>query len=153
MTPTRACCAPTPAASGAGSRTGWSSRPRSASIRPYDTWSSSSLGGTPYHHSQFPPEFLSARRECTISVCVPARDEAATIASVVEPLIGLREQGAVDQVVVVDASRDGTGDIAARLGAEVFSQGQLMPPFGAVLGKGDAMWRWLSVLSGDVVCF
>jgi glucosyl-3-phosphoglycerate synthase len=55
--------------------------------------------------------------------------------------------------VVVDASRDGTGDIAARLGAEVFSQGQLMPPFGAVLGKGDAMWRSLSVLSGDVVCF
>src|SRR5436305_13643942 len=153
MTPTRACCAPTPAASGAGSRTGWSSRPRSASIRPYDTWSSSSLGGTPYHHSQFPPELLSARRECTISVCVPARDEAATIASVVEPLVQLREQGAVDQVVVVDASRDGTADIAARLGADVYAQSALMRSFGPVLGKGDGMWRSLPWLTGDVVCF
>src|SRR5919206_88073 len=153
MTPTRSCCSPTPAASGTGSRTGWSSRPRSASIRPYDTWSSSSLGGTLYHHSQFPPELLSARRECTISVCVPARDEAQTIASVVAPLVGLREQGAVDEVVVVDASRDGTGDIAADLGADVHAQADLMPSFGPVLGKGDALWRSLAVLRGDVVCF
>jgi glucosyl-3-phosphoglycerate synthase len=89
----------------------------------------------------------------TISVCVPARDEAATIASVVEPLVLLRDQGAVDQVVVVDASADGTGEIAARLGAEVHAQAALMPAFGPVLGKGDAMWRSLSVLHGDVVCF
>jgi glucosyl-3-phosphoglycerate synthase len=84
---------------------------------------------------------------------VPARDEAATIASVVEPLVRLREQGVVDQVVVVDASEDGTGGIARRLGAEVYAQAGLMPSFGPVLGKGDAMWRSLSVLRGDVVCF
>jgi glucosyl-3-phosphoglycerate synthase len=72
---------------------------------------------------------------------------------VVEPLVRLREQGAVDQVVVVDASRDGTGDIAARLGADVYAQSALMRSFGSVLGKGDAMWRSLSVLTGDVVCF
>jgi len=84
---------------------------------------------------------------------VPARDEARTIAGVVQPLVELREHGVVDQVVVVDASTDGTGEIAARLGAEVFEQGALMPEFGPVLGKGDAMWRALSVLRGDVVCF
>jgi glucosyl-3-phosphoglycerate synthase len=84
---------------------------------------------------------------------VPARDEAATIASVVEPLVRLRELGVVDQVVVVDASRDGTGEIAARLGAEVYAQSALMRSFGPVLGKGDAMWRSLSVLTGEVVCF
>jgi glucosyl-3-phosphoglycerate synthase len=84
---------------------------------------------------------------------VPARDEAATIASVVEPLVRLRSSGVIDQVVVVDASSDGTGEIAERLGAEVHSQGDLMPQFGPVLGKGDAMWRALSVLSGEVVCF
>ena len=28
-----------------------------------------------------------------------------------------------------------------------------MPEFGPVLGKGDAMWRALSVCRGDVVCF
>src|SRR3954447_5260682 len=142
-----------PAASGTGSRTGWSTRPRSASIHPYDTWSSSSLGETSYHHSQFQPELLSARRECTVSVCVPARDEAARIPSVGAPLLSLRDRGVLDQVVVVDASDDGTGDIARGLGAEVHSQADLMPSFGPVLGKGDAMWRSLSVLRGDVVCF
>jgi glucosyl-3-phosphoglycerate synthase len=65
----------------------------------------------------------------------------------------LREQGVVDQVVVVDATADGTGEIAGRLGAEVHPQSRLMPEFGPVLGKGDAMWRALSVLHGDVVCF
>jgi glucosyl-3-phosphoglycerate synthase len=113
----------------------------------------SSLSGTPFHHSHFPPELLSARRDCTISVCVPARDEAGTIGPIVESLVRLGEQGVVDQVVVVDASEDGTGEIAARLGAEVYAQADLMPSFGPVLGKGDAMWRSLSVLGGDVVCF
>ena len=84
---------------------------------------------------------------------MPARDEAATIASVVAPLVQLRDHGAVDQVVVVDASSDGTGEIASRLGAEVHAQASLMTSFGRVLGKGDAMWRSLSVLHGDVVCF
>jgi glucosyl-3-phosphoglycerate synthase len=35
----------------------------------------------------------------------------------------------------------------------VYDQGSLMPELGPVLGKGDAMWRALSVLHGEVVCF
>jgi glucosyl-3-phosphoglycerate synthase len=113
----------------------------------------SSLPGTLYHHSHFPPELLAARRDCTVSVCVPARDEAHTIGPIVESLVRLRAAGVLDEVVVVDASYDGTGEIAARLGADVHAQSDLMPEFGPVLGKGDAMWRALSVLQGDVVCF
>jgi glucosyl-3-phosphoglycerate synthase len=113
----------------------------------FATWSLTS------HHSRYPAELLAATRNCTISVCVPARDEAATITGIVEPLVRLRERGVIDQVAVVDASRDGTGDIARRAGAEVYDQSALMPEFGPVLGKGDAMWRALSVLSGEVVCF
>lgn len=87
-------------------------------------------------------------------MCVPAREEAATIAAVVAPLVALREAGAVDQVVVLDDdSLDGTGAIAARLGADVVRPAALWPSFGPVLGKGDAMWRALSVLGGDLVCF
>jgi glucosyl-3-phosphoglycerate synthase len=115
----------------------------------------SSLSGTllTTHHSHFPPEVLAAERDSTVSVCVPARNEARTIGPIVEALVRLREQGAVDQVVVVDASSDGTGEIAERLGAEVHAQADLMPSFGEVLGKGDAMWRALSVLDGDLVSF
>jgi glucosyl-3-phosphoglycerate synthase len=107
-----------------------------------------------FHHAEFPAERLRAERRETISVCVPAREEAATIAGVVAPLVALREAGVVDQVVVADAdSRDGTGAIAADLGAEVHRQAALLPAFGPVRGKGDAMWRALSVLEGDLVCF
>lgn len=69
-------------------------------------------------------------------------------------MVGLREAGVVDQVVVLDDdSRDGTGAIAASLGAEVVRPAGLLSQWGVVLGKGDAMWRALSVLRGDLVCF
>jgi glucosyl-3-phosphoglycerate synthase len=107
-----------------------------------------------FHHSQFPAGRLRVERVETVSVCVPAREEAATIAGVVAPLMALREAGVVDQVLVLDDdSRDGTGAIAAGLGAEVVRPATLLPRFGPVLGKGDAMWRSLSVLTGDLVCF
>lgn len=107
-----------------------------------------------FHHAEFPADRLRAEREETISVCIPAREEAATIAAIVAPLVALREAGVVDQVLVVDGdSRDGTGAIAARLGADVLNPAELLPTFGPVLGKGDAMWRALSVLTGDLVCF
>ena len=107
-----------------------------------------------FHHSRFPAGRLRVERLETVSVCVPARDEAATIAGVVAPLVALREAGVVDQVLVLDDdSRDGTGAIAASLGAEVVRPAELLPRFGPLLGKGDAMWRALSVLTGDLVCF
>ena len=39
------------------------------------------------------------------------------------------------------------------LGAEVHNQNDLLPEVGPVLGKGDAMWRSLAVLTGDVIVF
>jgi glucosyl-3-phosphoglycerate synthase len=101
-----------------------------------------------FHHSQFPPERLAADRRATVSVCLPARDEERTIGLIVEALVPLRASGAI-----VEASSDATGRIARDAGAEVHSQNDLMPELGPVLGKGDAMWRSLRVLTGDVVCF
>lgn len=107
-----------------------------------------------FHHSEFPADRLRAERTESVSVCVPAREEAATIAGVVAVLVALRDAGVVDQVVVVDAdSADGTGAIAAAVGAEVYNQAGLLGDNGPIVGKGDAMWRALSVLSGDLVCF
>jgi glucosyl-3-phosphoglycerate synthase len=95
-----------------------------------------------YHHSRFGPAHA-------VSVCIPVREEAATIGGIVEALVG-----EVGQLVVVDASStDGSARIAADAGAEVYDQSELMPEFGEARGKGDAMWRSLSVLTGDVVCF
>ena len=106
-----------------------------------------------FHHSAFSAARISAQRECSVSVCLPARDEAATIGPIVDTLMPLVEAGAIDQVVVVDDSTDGTAAIARAAGAEVHAQSELCPEYGPVRGKGDALWRSLSVAHGDVVCF
>jgi glucosyl-3-phosphoglycerate synthase len=106
-----------------------------------------------FHHSEFSPERLAERRSASISICLPARDEAGTIGPILEQLIPLRERGVVDQVLVVDESTDGTAEIARGLGAEVHAAAELMPEFGRVLGKGDKLWRALPLLRGEIVCF
>jgi glucosyl-3-phosphoglycerate synthase len=106
-----------------------------------------------FAHGAFPAERLAAERELSVSVCLPARNEARTIGAILERLVPLRDCGAVDQIVVVDHSTDATAVIARRFGVEVHDQEALLPELGPVLGKGDAMWRSLQVLTGDVVCF
>jgi glucosyl-3-phosphoglycerate synthase len=106
-----------------------------------------------FSHAQFPLERLAAQPATTVSVCLPARNEAATIGAILEQLAPLVEVGVIDQIVVVNHSTDRTGEIARGLGAEVYDQEVLLPEFGPVLGKGDAMWRALQVLRGEIVCF
>jgi glucosyl-3-phosphoglycerate synthase len=118
------------------------------SIRPR-SWHRSNT----YSHRDFPLSRLAAERSQTVSICLPARNEERTIGGILEQLAPLRSCGVVDQLVVVDDSSDDTAAIARRHGAEVYDQSELAPEHGPVLGKGDAMWRALPVLRGEVVCF
>jgi glucosyl-3-phosphoglycerate synthase len=96
-----------------------------------------------FNHTDFGDLDLSA-----VSVVLPARECADTIGPIVEVL---RDAG---QVVVVDAaSADGTAAVAKLAGAEVHQEAELLTDFGPVLGKGDAMWRALSVVRHDVVVY
>jgi glucosyl-3-phosphoglycerate synthase len=110
-----------------------------------------------FHHSAFTAERIAAERAqrgLGVSVCLPARECAATVGEIVERLAALREAGAIDAIVVVDAdSPDGTARVARDAGAEVWQESELLPSFGAVRGKGDAMWRALSRLETELVCF
>src|SRR6202043_1434446 len=93
--------------------------------------------------------------DATVSLVLPARNVAGTIASILETVNRLNERsGLLEQVIVVDAdSSDGTADIARAHGAEVYSENELLPGYGPAQGKGDAMWRALSVARGDIVMF
>jgi glucosyl-3-phosphoglycerate synthase len=105
-----------------------------------------------FHHRDFPLELLLERKRETVTVVLPTREVADTIGPIVSRLMELG--GLVDQVLVVDAaSGDGSAEIAARHGAEVHQESELLPEFGPALGKGDAMWRALSVARGDVVVY
>ncbi|MGB0093025.1 MAG: glucosyl-3-phosphoglycerate synthase [Solirubrobacteraceae bacterium] len=106
-----------------------------------------------YVHDEFPLQRLAAERTGTVSVCLPARNEARTIGQILARMAPLRECGLIDQIVVVDNSTDGTQEIARSFGVEVHDQEDLIPELGPVLGKGDAMWRALRVLRGEVICF
>jgi glucosyl-3-phosphoglycerate synthase len=110
-----------------------------------------------FHHSSYSTARIAAaraERELSVSVCLPARECAETIGEVVRSLRQLRTAGAIDEIVVVDAaSADGTATVAERAGAVVWQEAELMPSYGPVLGKGDAMWRALGVLGGELVCF
>jgi len=91
----------------------------------------------------------------TATLIFPARNVAGTIGDILTVVADLRARtGLPDQVVVVDAdSPDGTAEIARAHGAEVYSENELMPSYGPAQGKGDAMWRSLSVARGDIVMF
>jgi glucosyl-3-phosphoglycerate synthase len=107
-----------------------------------------------FHHSLYPPQRIAAERRQSISVCLPAKECAATVGTIVTELAALNAAGVLDEVVVVDAgSSDGTARVAAQAGARVLQEAELMPAFGPVLGKGDAMWRALGSLEGELVCF
>lgn len=98
---------------------------------------------------------LKRERGLAISVCLPALNEAETIGGMCsmfrESLI--EAVPLVDEIVVVDSgSVDDTIGRAAAAGATVYRAGELVPQVGALVwGKGDVLWRSLSVVSGDIV--
>ena len=105
-----------------------------------------------FHHSEFPLELLRDRKQESVTVVLPTRAVADTIGPIVEQLQLLG--GLIDQILVIDsASTDGTAEIAAALGAEVYQESELVPELGQANGKGDAMWRALAVARGDVIAY
>jgi glucosyl-3-phosphoglycerate synthase len=86
-----------------------------------------------------------------VSVCLPARDEAATVGDIVEQV---RASRLVDEVVVIDdGSVDGTAEVAARAGATVVAEAGILPEAGPGTGKGNVLWKALAACRGDIVCF
>ena len=102
-----------------------------------------------------PVEALVARkRGRTVSVVIPALQEAATVAGVVGPLREeLVPRGLVDEVVVVDGgSTDGTPEIAEKAGARVLHLPEQCNGY-EPRGKGGALWWAQQHAAGDVLVF
>jgi glucosyl-3-phosphoglycerate synthase len=89
-------------------------------------------------------------------VCLPTVAEADTVGAIVRTI---REElcervPLVDEIAVIDsASTDRTATVAAEAGAVVHQDGEILPQLEAYGGKGDALWKSLFVLKGDLICF
>src|SRR5436190_22456490 len=97
-----------------------------------------------------------ARHGRRVSVCLPARDEEATVGRVVATVRRslVEHLQLVDEIVVMDDdSTDATGDAARAEGARVFSVAELLPELPPGSGKGNAMWKSLYVCHGDLLCW
>ena len=96
------------------------------------------------------------RAGSTVSVVIPAKNEAATVGAVVAGIVAelVRAAPLVDEVVVIDSdSRDGTADAAREAGAVVRAAAEIRPDLGTNPGKGEAIWKSLHVTSGDLLVF
>lgn len=105
-------------------------------------------------HGDFDPAAVAAAKGGrTVAVCLPARDEEATVGTIVETLRrDLQEHVAlVDELVVVDDhSNDDTARVARDAGATVIDARTTLPEVTGA-GKGAALWRSLHETTSDLV--
>jgi len=94
------------------------------------------------------------RQGLTISVGLPTLNEEATVRRVIRAIrTRLMERfPLVDEIVVIDSdSDDRTREIAREEGVPVHIHSQILPAAGTYIGKGEALWKSLHVLRGDIV--
>ena len=99
-------------------------------------------------------DVVAAKAGRTVSLCIPCRDEAATIGRLVSVIRSelMTRANVVDELIVLDdRSTDDTARIAAHAGARVVSIEDIHAAHGTGHGKGNAMWAALLVSHGDVV--
>ncbi|MFG0331794.1 MAG: glucosyl-3-phosphoglycerate synthase [Maioricimonas sp. JB049] len=121
-----------------------------------DQW----LAERTFHHSNFwDIKWLVQEKErqgLTISLCLPALNEAATIGKEIVILKSeLKDRyPLIDEIVVVDSgSTDATREIAASFGAEVYLAEEQLTECGDRKGKGENLWKALYLLKGDLIVY
>lgn len=111
-----------------------------------------------YHHSSYSDlNYLLSRKidlGSKISVCLPTLNVEKTIGPILEILIDKfqHDYPLVDQIAIIDSrSTDRTVEIAKSLGCEVYFDDEILPAQGVMKGKGEALWKSLAVLTGDII--
>ena len=102
-----------------------------------------------YDHAQFadPVALVGRMRELglSVSVLLTCFHAPRALGTLMNEIRALNEQAPlIDQIAVIAASCSHNID-AACPGVEVYGGDELMPEYSPVIGKGDAMWRALSV--------
>jgi nucleotide-binding universal stress UspA family protein len=99
---------------------------------------------------------LKQEQGVTISLGLPTLNEEATIGTIIETIKGelMERYPLLDEIVVIDSgSTDYTVETAQRQGALVCFDPEVLPRYGVLQGKGEALWKSLYVLKGDIIAW
>ncbi len=99
---------------------------------------------------------LKEEQGLTISLGLPALNEEETVGNVIRTVkTALMDQfPLLDEIVLIDSgSVDYTREIAASLGIPVYIHQEVLTQYGAYHGKGEALWKSLYILNGDIIAW
>lgn len=100
---------------------------------------------------------LKEKQGCTISLGLPALNEEKTVGQVIETLKTtlMDEIPLIDEIVLIDSrSTDRTIEIAQEHGVPTYiHQEVLADEAGVHAGKGEALWKSLYLLKGDIIAW
>jgi glucosyl-3-phosphoglycerate synthase len=112
-------------------------------------------GPVSYAARDFDPAKLAAQKDGQrISLCIPAKDEEATVGLLVRAVARelVERIPLIDEVLVIDdRSSDATADVAAAAGARVVGVDDVLPHLGVRTGKGEALWKSVAAAEGDII--
>ena len=116
------------------------------------------FGKRTYHHSRYADigRLVEAKEAqgLKVSVCLPTLNVADTLR---EELRVFRTElverfPLIDQLCIIDSrSTDGTLEIAQEEGAQIFFDDEILPGIEPASGKGEALWKSLFALEGDII--
>lgn len=113
-----------------------------------------------YHHKDFGniPKLIDLKRKqgLKVSVCLPTLNSSATVGLILRIFkeILVEEYPLIDELAIVDSrSTDDTVEIAEHWGVPVFYDDEYLKDLTPGTGKGEALWKSLYFLKGDIVCW
>jgi glucosyl-3-phosphoglycerate synthase len=99
---------------------------------------------------------LKEQQSMTISLGLPALNEEETVGNVIQTIKRalMEDVPLLDEIVLIDSgSVDYTREIAADLGIPVHVHHEILPQYGPRHGKGEALWKSMYVLNGDIIAW
>lgn len=99
---------------------------------------------------------LKEQQGLTISLCLPALNEEKTIGKIIKTMRKkfMEQYPLLDEIVVIDSnSTDHTVEIAKSMGIPVVKQPEVLTQYGVWTGKGEALWKSLYILRGDLIAW
>lgn len=111
-----------------------------------------------FHHRDFADISrlvrLKEEQNVTISLCLPTLNVENTLGAILATVKKalLEDFPLLDEIAIIDSrSTDCTVEIAEKAGVKVYFDDELLPSMGTEKGKGEALWKSLAALKGEII--